>query len=239
MRGERILMVEDELMWVELVRHWLAHAGYSTVDFATMGREAIEKATAAPPDCILLDLVLPDMGGLEVCRQLRSLPALSRVPVVLFTGHKKEKVLGLQSGADYFVAKEERPHELLATLDAVFRRKQMEEGTFTRGELTLKTQERRVFWREHPAFALSPKMFTLFYVLVERSPQPVARADLFRLVEGGEDPGLSRALDVMLNRLRKALPQALGARLVNVKNFGYVFLANPPVSAPPAAPAEQ
>ncbi len=82
-------------------------------------------------------------------------------------------------------------------------------------------------------------MFTLFYVLVERSPQPVARADLFRLVEGGEDPGLSRALDVMLNRLRKALPQALGARLVNVKNFGYVFLANPPVSAPPAAPAEQ
>jgi DNA-binding response OmpR family regulator len=233
MKGGRILMVEDELMWVELVLHWLKQAGYTEVDSATTGREAIEKASAAAPDCILLDLVLPDMGGLEVCRHLRSLPALSRVPVVLFTGHKKEKVLGLQSGADYFVAKEERPHELLATLDAVFRRKQMEEGTLDRGELVLKTQDRKVIWRDRPAFALSPKMFTLFHVLVERSPQPVARADLYRLVEGSEDPGLSRALDVMLNRLRKTLPPELGSRLVNVKSFGYVFLENPPVSAPP------
>lgn len=233
MRSDRILIVEDELMWIELVRHWLKHAGYANVDFAMTGNEAIEKASKVPPDCILLDLVLPDQGGMEVCKKLRSLPALSRVPVVLFTGHKREKVLGLQSGADYFVTKEEKPHELLATLDAVFRRKQMEEGTLSRGELTLKTQDRKVLWKDNPAFTLSPKMFTLFHVLVERGPQPVSRADLYRLVEGGEDPGLSRALDVMLNRLRKTLPPELGARLVNVKNFGYVFLDNPASPEPP------
>lgn len=234
MRGDRILIVEDEVMWIELVKHWLAQAGYSSVDFAVTGNEAIEKATKTPPDCILLDLVLPDQSGMEVCKKLRSLPALARVPVVLFTGHRREKVLGLQSGADYFVTKDEKPHELLATLDAVFRRKQMEEGTLSRGELTLKTQERKVFWRGQPPFVLSPKMFTLFFVLVERAPQPVSRADLFRLVEGGEDPGLSRALDVMLNRLRKALPEDLGIRLANIKNFGYVFLDHP--SSPPPAP---
>lgn len=233
MRADRILIVEDEPMWIELVRHWLAHAGYTNLDSATTGGEAIEKATLNAPACILLDLVLPDQGGLEVCRKLRALPALSRVPVILFTGHKREKVLGLQSGADYFVTKEERPHELLATLEAVFRRKQMEEGTLQKGELVLKTQERKVYWKDQPPFALSPKMFTLFHVLVERGPQPVSRQDLFRMVEGGEDPGLSRALDVMLNRLRKTLPPELGARLVNVKNFGYVFLDNP--QTPPAA----
>lgn len=239
MRGDRILIVEDEPMWIELVRHWLAQAGYSSVDSAVTGNEALEKATKTPPDCILLDLVLPDQSGMEVCRKLRALPALSRVPVILFTGHRREKVLGLQSGADYFVTKDEKPHELLATLDAVFRRKQMEEGTLARGELTLKTQERKVFWRDQAPFALSPKMFTLFHVLVERAPHPVSRADLFRMIEGTEDPGLSRALDVMLNRLRKTLPPDLGARLVNVKNFGYVFLDNPTSVPPPAEPSEQ
>lgn len=224
MGGERILIVEDELMWIELVMHWLERAGYTNLQYATSGNQALELAAGAPPDCVLLDLVLPDQSGTEVCRKLRALPALGRVPVVLFTGHRREKVLGLQSGADYFVTKDEKPHELLATLEAVFRRKALEEGTLVKGELTLKAQERKFTWREQPAQPLPPKMFTLFHVLVQRSPQPVSRGDLYRLVEGVEEPGLSRALDVMLNRLRKVLPPELGARIVAVKNFGYVFL---------------
>lgn len=236
MRNDRILMVEDEMMWIELVTHWLKQAGYVNIDSATSGNVAIEKASVTPPDCILLDLVLPDQSGLEVCRKLRSLPALARVPVVLFTGHKNEKVLGLQSGADYFVGKSEKPHELLATIDAIFRRKQMEEGLLSRGELTLKAQERKVVWRGQPAVTLTPKMFTLFHVLVERGPQPVSRADLYRLVEGVEEPGQSRALDVMLNRLRKLLPPEVSERIINVKNYGYVFVDSvvPPPAAPPA-----
>ncbi len=235
MRNDRILMIEDETMWIELVMHWLKHAGYVNLDYATSGAQALEKAAAAPPDCILLDLVLPDQSGLEVCKKLRSLPALGRVPVVLFTGHKNEKVLGLQSGADYFVGKSEKPHELLATIDAITRRRALEEGLLARGDLTLKSAERKVVWRDQPALLLTPKMFTLLHVLVERGPQPVSRADLYRLVEGVEEPGLSRALDVMLNRLRKLLPAEVSARIVNVKNFGYVFL-DAPAPPPPASP---
>ena len=236
MRNDRILMIEDEMMWIELVLQWLKQAGYTNVDYATSGNQAIERATLTPPDCILLDLVLPDQSGLEVCKKLRSLPALGRVPVVLFTGHKSEKVLGLQSGADYFVGKSEKPHELLATLDAIFRRKSMEEGLLSRGPLTLKSQDRKVIWKEQAAVTLTPKMFTLFHVLVERGPNPVSRADLYRLVEGVEEPGVSRALDVMLNRLRKLLPPEVADRIVNVKNFGYVFL-DAPAAPPRPAPA--
>lgn len=226
MAGQRILMVEDEFMWIELVLQWLKQAGYTNVEYAMTGNDAIDKAIKTPPDCVLLDLELPDQSGMEVCRKLKSLPALGRVPIVLFTAHKREKVLGLQNGADYFITKDERPHELLATLEAVFRRRQLEEGALTKGELTLRSSDRKVLWKQEPAFELTPKMFTLFFVLVERGPQPVSRADLFRLVEGNENPGLSRALDVMLNRLRKSLPPELAARLVNVKGFGYVFLEN-------------
>jgi DNA-binding response OmpR family regulator len=230
MLNQRILIVDDEPAWLTLIRVWLEGAGYANVASADTGAAALDLAQRLPPDCILLDLELPDQSGMEVCRKLRSLPALSRVPVVLFTAHKREKVLGLQSGADYFVEKSDRPNELLATLDAAFRRQQQEEGTLQQGELVLKTPLRQVFWKGQLAAALTPKAFVLLHILVQRSPQPVSRADLYRLVEGLEEPGLSRALDVMLNRMRKAIPAELAARVVNVKNFGYVFLASP---APP------
>lgn len=224
MPGQRILVVEDEAGWIELLKIWFKMAGYSEVRYAETGAAALELAIAQPPDCILLDLVLPDQSGMELCQKLRAQPALARVPVVLFTGHSREKVLGLQNGADYFVGKSERPHELLATLDAAFRRREAEDGVLRRGELTLRTRDREVLWRGQVVAQLTPKMFVLLHVLVERGPQPVTRADLYRLVEGVENPGLSRALDVMLNRLRKALPEELRGRIVNVKNFGYVYV---------------
>lgn len=224
MGAERILIVDDEPTWTSLVRYWLERAGYTNIVSADTGAKALAAAQAQAPECILLDLVLPDQSGLEVCAKLRSLPALSRVPVVLLTGHKRERVLGLQNGADYFVSKSENPNELLATLDAVFRRKQMEEGLLVRSDLTLRSSDRTVHWAGQPALQLTPKMFVLFHVLVQRGPEPVSRDELYKLVEGKENDGLSRALDVMLNRLRKSLPAGLSARIVNVKNFGYVFL---------------
>lgn len=233
MASERILVVEDEPSWVDLLKVWFEQAGYTNVEYASSGREGLEAAVQRPPECILLDLVLPDQSGMELCQKLKARPDLGRVPIILFTGHKREKVLGLQNGADYFVDKSEKPHELLATLEAVFRRRQKEEGVLSRGELMLKSQDRHVHWKSELVATLPPKMFNLFHVLVERSPQPVSRLDLYRLVEGVENPGLSRALDVMLNRLRKALPAELSGRIVNVKNYGYVFMDNPPPSQPP------
>jgi DNA-binding response OmpR family regulator len=222
-----------------LVKFWLETAGYKNLSSAGTGAEALALAQGAPPDCILLDLELPDQSGMEVCRKLRSLPALSRIPVVLFTAHKRERVLGLQSGADYFVGKSEKPHELLATLDAVFRRQQMEEGSLIQGDVILKSSLRQVWFKGEMAATLTPKMFVFLHVLVQHSPRPVSRAELYKLVEGLDDPGLSRALDVMLNRLRNSLPSELGGRIVNVKNFGYVYLSNSPVTPINPAPDKQ
>ncbi|MDX6769343.1 MAG: response regulator transcription factor [Elusimicrobiota bacterium] len=224
MTAERVLIVDDEPDIVLLVRMWLEGAGYTNLESVNTGGAALEAAVSRPPACILLDLGLPDVGGIEVCRKLRAHPATARVPIVLFTGHKKDKLAGLESGADYFVGKSGDPKELLATFEAVFRRKKQEAGVLERGELTLRSGDRTVLWRGAPAASLTPKAFTLLHILVERGPAPVSRDDLYRLVEGVENPGLSRALDVLLLRLRKSLPPELAARIVVVKNFGYCYL---------------
>jgi DNA-binding response OmpR family regulator len=222
--AERILIVEDEKDVVMLVELWLKGAGYSNLEAAHTGKAALEAAVSRPPACVLLDLGLPDIGGIEVCRKLRANPQTARVPVILFTGHRKDKLQGLESGADYFVGKSGDSTELLATLEAVFRKKKAEAGVLERGELTLRVADRSVLWKGAPVASLTPKAFTLFHILVERSPAPVGRDDLYRLVEGVENPGLSRALDVLLLRLRKSLPPELAGRIVVVKNFGYCYL---------------
>lgn len=233
-----ILMIEDASDWIELVQLWLARAGYKRLESARTGAEGLEKAARETPDCVLLDLGLPDQSGIDVCRKMRALPSLARVPIVLFTGHQQDKLEGLESGADYFVHKSEKPKELLATVDAVFRKRAAEEGLLTRGDLTLRASTREALWKG-AAVTLTPKMFALLHVLVERCPQPVSRADLYRLVDGVDDPGLSRALDVLLNRMRKTLPAELGARITAVKSFGYVFLDVPAAvtgALPPVTP---
>lgn len=232
MHSEKILVVEDNAGWIELLKLWFAAAAYGQVEYAGTGAQALEAAVQRKPDCVLLDFVLPDQNGSEVCAKLRAIPALARVPVVLFTAHGREKVLGLENGADYFVGKSESPRELLATLDALFKRARQEPGVSAHGDLSLHASDRRVFWKDAPVAELTPKAFALFHILVERGPQPVSREDLYRMVEGVEDPGLSRALDVLLNRLKKSLPKELAERIVNVKNFGYCFLQDRRVTRP-------
>ena len=232
MRAERILVVEDEPSWIELLKLWFPAAGYVRVEYTVTGAQALEAAVQRKPDCVLLDFGLPDQNGSEVCGKLRSIPDLARVPVVLFTAHGREKLLGLENGADYFVGKSDSSRELMATLDALFKRAKHDTGVLTHGELTLRASDRQVLWKDAPVAALTPKAFALFHILVERGPQPVSREDLFRMVEGVENPGLSRALDVLLNRLKKVLPKELADRIVNVKNFGYCFLEDRRVTPP-------
>jgi DNA-binding response OmpR family regulator len=232
MRGERILVVEDDAGWIELLKLWFTMAGYERVEYAMTGAQALESAVQRKPDCVLLDFGLPDQNGCEVCAKMRSVPDLSRVPVVMFTAHGRDKIAGLENGADYFVGKSENSRELLATLDALFKRAKQDTGVLNHGELTLRALDRQVLWKDQPVGELTPKAFALFHILVERGPQPVSREDLFRMVEGVENPGLSRALDVLLNRLKKSLPKELAERIVNVKNFGYCFLEDRRVTKP-------
>src|SRR3990167_1684084 len=122
---EKILIIEDYEPWVELIEVWLKAAGYEELYVARFGREGVELAKKCVPDCILLDLGLPDIDGMEVCKMVRSIPALGKTPIVMITAHRKDKIRGLECGADYFVQKSENPAELMATLRAVFRRREL------------------------------------------------------------------------------------------------------------------
>ncbi len=224
MISRRILIVEDNVHWVELVKVWLKGAGFPEFYVAYNGAEGIELARKSEPDCILLDIVLPDMDGMEVCKMIRSIPSLGRTPVILFTAHKKDKITGLEYGADYFVQKNENPRELLATLHAVFRRRDLDQNIMRKGDVSLDVESRRVHFRGLPVARLTPKTFELLHVLIERSPEPVHKDLLFSALEGKKKPELSRALDVLMNRLRKALPIALQRRIKAVKGFGYVYI---------------
>lgn len=228
MATEKILVVDDSDEWTELIRVWLQHAGYADLYFARTGKEAVALARKAVPDCILLDLSLPDMDGMELCRAIRAMPALGRVPVVMITAHRKEKIQGLECGADYFIQKAENPAELLATLKAVFRRGELDQGLARKGDLALNLVNRKVFFRDFPVATLTPKTFDLFYVLVERGPEPVRKDILFKAVEGKDQPELSRALEILMNRLRKLLPVELQKRIKAVKGFGYVYIPSDP-----------
>src|SRR5262249_34721989 len=147
------------------------------------------------------------------CRALRASASCRTVPIVLMTAHNKDKVSGLQSGADYFVQKADKPDELLAILQALFRRRQMDAGIVAVGDLSLNPKERAVFREEEFLANLSPKTFDLLYVLVQQSPSPVSKEDLFRRLEGREEIGVSRALDLLLNRLRKAIGGGIADRI--------------------------
>lgn len=225
MSAIKILVVEDFEPWVELFKVWLNHAGYQEIYVARNGAAAVELARKALPDCILLDLVLPDMDGSEVCRMVRSIPALGRTPIIMVTAHRKDKIQGLESGADYFVQKSENPAELLATLRAVFRRRELDRDIVRKGDVSVNLETRKVYFRDLEVATLTPKTFELFYVLLERSPEPVHKDLLFSAVEGKQKPELSRALDILMNRMRKALPVVLQRRIKAVKGFGYVYLA--------------
>jgi DNA-binding response OmpR family regulator len=221
---QKILIVEDYEPWVELLKVWLKSAGFEELFFANTGHDAVELAKKALPDCILLDLGLPDIDGMEVCKIVRSIPALGRTPIIMITSHRKDKIMGLEYGADYFVQKSENPAELMATLKAVFRRRELDLNIFRKGDVMLQLENRKVFCKELQVATLTPKTFELFHVLLERSPEPVHKDMLFAAVEGKKNTELSRALDIMMNRLRKALPVALQKRIKSVKGFGYVYI---------------
>lgn len=134
--------------------------------------------------------------------------------------------MGLEFGADYFVQKSDNPAELVATLRALFRRRELDAGVYRKGDVALHLAQRTVFLREAKAATLTPKTFDLLYILIERSPEPVNKELLYSAVQGRQHDELSRALDVLMNRLRKALPEELQDRIKAVKGFGYVYIVD-------------
>jgi two-component system alkaline phosphatase synthesis response regulator PhoP len=201
-----ILVVDDEEPIQELLKFNLEKEGY-LVCVAKDGPEALKRVENDQPDLLVLDLMLPGMDGLEVCRKLRSNPKFQQIPIIMLTakGEEIDKVLGLELGADDYMTKPFSPRELLARIKARLRRPNSQEETDTkviiRGELRVDITGFRVYVRGEET-ELTPKEFELLRVLVAHPGKVYSRDELLERIWGYEYDGDTRTVDVHVRHLR-------------------------------------
>jgi phosphate regulon transcriptional regulator PhoB len=221
-----VLVVEDEPDIRRLIVHHLERDGFRCRTAAT-GPEALTAVSAAVPDLVVLDLMLPGMDGLEVCRRLRA--SIATLPIIMLTAKADEvdRVVGLELGADDYVAKPFSPKELVARVRAVLRRAGRMDGarTLSAGGITLDPARHQVSV-DGAEIALTPKEFELLQSLMESAGRVLSREHLLNRVWGyaRADEIESRTVDVHVRRLRAKLGAAR-ARITTVKTVGYRFEA--------------
>jgi two-component system phosphate regulon response regulator PhoB len=221
----RILVVDDEPDLLELVQFNLTQAGYQ-VDTAQTGTRALERLRQAPPDLLLLDLMLPDFSGTEICKRVRADARLADLPIIMLTAKAEEidRVVGFELGADDYVSKPFSPRELTLRVRAVLHRhKPAAEGTppLQRGPLRVDPDAHRcrVGEREIP---LTAKEFALLVTLMRRPGRVFSRDQLLDEVWGTGISVTSRTIDTHLKRLREKLAEA-GDYIETVRGVGYRF----------------
>ena len=201
----RILIVEDEASFSEALAFLLTKEGFETA-IAEDGRQAINMFNAGGADLILLDLMIPEVSGVEVCRTIRT---QSQVPIIMLTAKDAEidKVVGLELGADDYVTKPYSSRELIARIKAVLRRGQGEDGSnqdqdlLEVGPIRLNIGKHQVFVSGNPV-ALPLKEFELLEFLMRNSGRVLTRSQLIDRVWGGDYYGDTKTLDVHIKRLR-------------------------------------
>lgn len=221
-----ILIVEDEPPLVELLRYNLEKEGY-LVDVAEDGAAALERVRGSTPDLIILDWMLPELSGIEVCRQLRADPDTKEVPVIMLTarGEEADRLKGLASGADDYVVKPFSPAELLARVRAVLRRSTASapDETLTYRDLKLDMASHKVM-RGGRTVHLGPTEFRLLRVLLKRPGRVFSREQLLDLAWGRDIYLEVRNIDVHIRRLRKQLNAPGEADLIRtVRGAGYAL----------------
>ncbi len=223
-----VLIVEDEPDIRNLIVHHLTRDGFRCRTAAT-GAEALTRVRAAVPDLVVLDLMLPEMSGLEVCRRLRGDAATAAVPIIMLTAKADEvdRIVGLELGADDYVAKPFSPKELVARVRAVLRRARPGETgrPLSAGTVSLDAARHVVTVDGRPV-ELTPKEFDLLRALLEAAGRVLSREHLLNRVWGYSraDEIESRTVDVHIRRLRAKLG-AEERRITTVKGVGYRFEA--------------
>jgi two-component system phosphate regulon response regulator PhoB len=220
----RILVIDDEPDLLELVRVNLEKSGYE-VDTALSGREALASVRRALPDLIVLDLMLPDVSGTEICRTIRADPSLSSLPIIMLTAKSDEvdRVVGFELGADDYVTKPFSPRELTLRVRAVLRRRS-DASTPKRlehGSLRLDTVRHRCFVADDEV-ALTAKEFDLLRRLMSRPGHVLTREHLLAEVWGSDVVVTHRTVDTHLKRLREKLGES-GDFIETVRGVGYRF----------------
>jgi DNA-binding response OmpR family regulator len=222
----RILVVEDDLDIAQLVARYLDKAGFLT-ELVTSGREALHAIAAKPPGMVILDLMLPHVDGLEVCRVVRGNDATAAIPIIMLTARAEEsdRIVGLEIGADDYLAKPFSPNELVARVRALLRRAERGPGpsgatkTLAYGPIALDTDRHIVSLRGENV-TLTAKEFLLLEYLLQHRGRVLSRDVLLTDVWGYRYTGGTRTVDVHVRRLREKLPVLTDA-LVTVKQFGY------------------
>ena len=221
---DRVLIIEDDSRLAEMVQHYLGAAGFR-VDRAADGRSGLALVARDHFDAVILDLMLPDMDGLDVCRAMR---ARGSVPILMLTarGDAMDRVIGLEIGADDYLPKPFEPRELLARLRAILRRsrggKQPDVLRFGRLEIDRGAREIRV---DGEVKQLTSHQFTLLLALAEHAGRVMSREALMDIVKAEPLEAFDRSIDVHISRIRAAIEDEARRprRVVTVRGAGYVF----------------
>ena len=220
----KLLLVEDDARLAQLVTEYLTAYEF-TVEIVTRGDQALERFRAYSPDVVVLDLMLPGLDGMVVCRQLRE---LGDVPILILTAREDsyDEVSGLEQGADDFVNKPVQPRVLLARLRALMRRAQNRAapdiGVLHFGALSIFTSDRSVTWRGQPC-VLSNTEYKLLLVLAEAAGTVLSRDALLKKMRGIEFDGLDRSIDNCISKLRRKFDDAESEKIKTVWGEGYLF----------------
>jgi two-component system alkaline phosphatase synthesis response regulator PhoP len=226
MAKETILVVEDEEDIRELLKYNLEKEGYQVLGAAT-GEEALRTVRGRLPDLILLDLMLPGIDGLEVCRRIKGDPQTKHLPIVMLTakGEETDIVTGLELGADDYVTKPFSPRVLLARLRAALRRRALQ---LTPATEPLKTDElvihpgRHEVLLEGQPIPLTVTEFRLLHLLARKPGWVFTRTQIVNEIHGDDYPVSDRSIDVQIVSLRKKLG-GFGSHLETIRGIGYRF----------------
>ncbi len=221
--ADRILLIEDDPRLARMVEDYLAGAGFRVTHAAT-GRAGLAQSQRESFDALVLDLMLPDMDGLEVCKELRT---KSQTPILMLTarGDAMDRIIGLEMGADDYLPKPFEPRELLARLRAILRRAHSSPANalrFGRLEIDKDAREVRIDGVARP---LTGNQYALLLAMAERAGRVLSRDTLFDLVKGESIEAFDRSIDVHISRIRAAIEDnpREPRRVLTVRGAGYVF----------------
>ena len=220
-QGQTVLVVEDESSIASFVALYLKNAGYR-IQTVGNGREALERVAAEKPNLIVLDLMLPDVDGLEVCRRIRQ---TSDVPILMLTARDEDvdKIIGLEVGADDYLTKPFNPRELVARVKSILRRsvperREAQTKQIKHGDLEIDVGRREVLVSGKEV-QLAPKEFDLLWELLDHRGLVLTRDQLLERVWGYTFAGDTRTVDVHVRQLRRKLGEA--SPIVTVWGVGY------------------
>ena len=233
MSTQHLLMIEDDARLAAMVGEYLTQSGFAVTHMPD-GESGLSALQDKPVDLVVLDLMLPGIDGLEVCRRIRALPGdAARVQVLMLTakGDPMDRVVGLEIGADDYLPKPFEPRELLARIRAVLRRHQggaaPEHKLMRFGALEIDRDARVVSVAGQPA-ELTSYQFDLLVTLAERAGRVLTRDQIMEAVRGRELEAFDRSIDVHMGRIRAAIEQDVKnpKRILTVRGVGYVFAKN-------------